>query len=266
MKNRYLIALDLDDTLLNYQKEISEQTKEYLKRLFDAGHIIAIISGRIFDTCYEVVSKLDFVNYMVCDSGSLIFDNINKKNIYKKKLSKENIKKIISLYNNEMEYVEFSDEHYYYKYSMNSLKHYGLSRSIGDVKSFINNNDVIHSSIKMLDYHDNDRIIITIQEKCPTISVFEMKNKNFEVKWLELFQKGVSKFHAIKYLCKKEHICKKNTISFGDNYNDIDMIQNTECGVAMENAIDDVKKVAKYVTRSCNEDGVIYFLKEFFKI
>ena len=164
-----------------------------------------------------------------------------------------------------MEYIEFSDEHYYYKYSKNVLNHYGLSKDIGDVSKFISNGNAIHSSIRMKDYHDNSKLIKIISKNCPAISVFEMKNADNEVKWLELVQKGVSKYQAIKYLCRREHISVNNVISFGDNYNDIDMIMSSKCGVAMGNAIDDVKKVAKYVTKSCDDDGIEFFLREFFK-
>lgn len=262
--NKYLIAMDLDDTLLNYKKEISLKTKKCLEELFNNGHIIVIVTGRIFDACYDVVTKLGFANYMVTDSGSLIYDVIGNKIIYKRELSKINMKKIIRLYNNQMEYIEFSDEHYYYKYSKNIINHCGLSKNIDNIDDFINKNNVIHSSIKMIDYHDNKKIIQKINEKSLNLNVIEMKSSGRDVKWLELFQKGISKFEAIKYLCRKEMIDKNNIICFGDNYNDIDMICKSKYGVAMGNAIDDIKKVAKYVTKSCDEDGIEFFLTEFF--
>ena len=63
-----------------------------------------------------------------------------------------------------------------------------------------------------------------------------------------------------------EHIRKNNTISFGDNYNDIDMIKNTKIGVAMRNAIDEVKEIATFITKSCDEDGIEYYLRGIFDI
>ena len=52
------------------------------------------------------------------------------------------------------------------------------------------------------------KIIKIINEVCPTINVFEMKNSDMEVKWLELVQKGVSKYNSIKYLSSLLVICK----------------------------------------------------------
>ncbi len=264
MNNRYVISLDLDNTLLNYDKKISTRTKNYLKKLYDNGHIIVIASGRIYDTCYEIVSKLNFINYMITDSGSIIYDIKNKKIIYKKKLSKENIKSLINLYDDNFEYIEFSDEHYYYKYTKNDLNYYGLSRNIEDIKEFIKNNNIIHSTIKLFNYQNNYKIINEINNKFKNLHAFEMKNEDNEIRWLEIVRKNVSKFQAIKYILRLEKINIKNTISFGDNYNDIEMIEKSKYGVAMENAIEDVKKIAPYKTKSCNEDGIEFFLRNFF--
>ena len=64
MNKKYIISLDLDNTLLNTKGKITNKTKKYLKELHDNGHIIVIATSRIFDTCYEVISKLDFINYI----------------------------------------------------------------------------------------------------------------------------------------------------------------------------------------------------------
>ena len=159
MNKKYIISLDLDDTLLNYQKKVTSKTKRYLKKLHDEGHIIIIASGRIFDSCYEVVSKMNFINYMITDSGSLIYDMKNQKKIYNKKISKKNMKLLFSLYDDNFEYIEFSDEHYYYKYSTKKIKHYGLSKPITNISSFIKNNNAIHATIKLINYENNYQII-----------------------------------------------------------------------------------------------------------
>jgi len=264
MKNRYVISLDLDGTLLNSNKKITNRTREYLKYLHDNGNIIVIASGRIFDSCYDIVSKLSFVDYMITDSGCLIYDVKNKKIIYKKKLSRENIRDLVDLYNESFEYLEFSDEHFYYKFSNKHLEHYGLSRDIKDIKEFIKNNNAIHSSIKLVNYNDNYKTICNIKSKVKNLYVYEMKNENDDFRWIEIVKKGVSKLQALKYILKKERLGLKNTISFGDNYNDLEILKKSKYGVAMGNAIDEIKNSVFYHTKTCDEDGIEYFLKEFF--
>lgn len=69
---------------------------------------------------------------------------------------------------------------------------------------------------------------------------------------------------AIASLQQHYQIPKENTISFGDGDNDIDMFQSSGISVAVENANNDVKAYADYMTASNNEDGVYHFLKQFF--
>lgn len=264
MNKRYVIALDLDDTLLNYEKKVSPKTKKILTELEKKGNIIIVVSGRIFDTCYETVSKLDFVRYMITDSGSIIYDKKENKIISKKELKKETIKKLLDLYNDDMEYVEFSDEHYYYKYSKEKIEHYGLSKDIENIQEFIKNHHAFHSTIKLKNY-DHNKQLMNIIENDLGLHTFEMKNNNSDIKWIEIVRKDVSKYQAIKTVAKKEKISINNIISFGDNYNDLDMLKKSKYGVAMGNAIEEVKKEAKLVTKSCNEDGIAVFLRSFFK-
>lgn len=263
MNKRYIISLDLDNTLLNSKGEISNKSKECLKRLHDKGNIIVIATGRIFDTCYDVISDLDFINYISTDTGGLIYDIKNKKEISKKKLSRENIKSLINLYDESFEYVEFSDEHYYYKYSKRKIEHYGLSRDIENVSQFIKNNNVIHSSIKLVDQSNNYKIIEKINNEFKNLYAFEMQSESGKTKWIEIVRKNVSKFSAIKHIAKIEKISILNTISFGDGNNDIEMLEKSKYGVAMGNAHDNVKARASYTTKSCDEDGVELFLRGF---
>ena len=56
---------------------------------------------------------------------------------------------------------------------------------------------------------------------------------------------------------------RENTIACGDGYNDISMVKYAGIGVAMENAVDEVKQVADYVTASNNEDGIAKVVEKF---
>ena len=82
--------------------------------------------------------------------------------------------------------------------------------------------------------------------------------------FLEIIPKGVNKANALKWLCDKKKIDYKNIMAFGDNYNDLDMINLAGIGIAVQNAVDEAKSNADYIAPSHDEDGVGKFLKEFF--
>ena len=73
---------------------------------------------------------------------------------------------------------------------------------------------------------------------------------------LEIMKEGSSKGEAVKYLSHLLGIDREEIITFGDNYNDLSMIEYAGTGVAMGNAEEDVKKVASYVTDLNTESGV----------
>ena len=72
---------------------------------------------------------------------------------------------------------------------------------------------------------------------------------------------GVTKADAINHLCDYYSINKQDIVAFGDNYNDISMFEVAD-GVAVENAQESLKEVAKYLTKSNEDDGVSYFIQK----
>ena len=83
--------------------------------------------------------------------------------------------------------------------------------------------------------------------------------------YMEIMPKGVSKGNALKAFCEGQGIPLANTLSAGDEYNDISMIQYAGLGVAMANAQEKVKDVADYITINSNdEDGIAEVIEKFF--
>ena len=82
---------------------------------------------------------------------------------------------------------------------------------------------------------------------------------------LSILPKGVSKWSGVLYLADHLGIKRSEIVSIGDGKDDLEMIAGSGLGVAMGNAEPEIKKMAKWVTRSNDEDGVSYMLKEFFR-
>ena len=76
-------------------------------------------------------------------------------------------------------------------------------------------------------------------------------------KWIDIMNKGINKGKAIKILQEKFNIDEKNTMVFGDYYNDLTMFKAAHHSYAMGNAPEDVKKHAKFIAESNNKDGCI---------
>jgi hydroxymethylpyrimidine pyrophosphatase-like HAD family hydrolase len=83
--------------------------------------------------------------------------------------------------------------------------------------------------------------------------------------WFCVANKSASKGYALEYLSKYLSIPIQNTIAIGNDYNDVSMFQIAGTSVAVENAHDDIKKMAKVITKTNDEDGVAEFLEDLYE-
>ena len=134
-----------------------------------------------------------------------------------------------------------------------------------NITEFLENiNEIIHVSVSFINNEFVEEYLKIFTKKFPMLKVEIMQDSFGEVKWLEIAQKGVEKYKGIAKVAKLEGILNENIIAFGDGLNDVDMLKKCGVGVAMKNALPEVKEQADYITsRTNNENGVVEFLKEF---
>lgn len=82
--------------------------------------------------------------------------------------------------------------------------------------------------------------------------------------WYQLTKKDVSKEHAVLYLCREAGLSVGDMIAFGDDFSDIGMLRRCGRGIAMGNAVDEVKNIADLVIGDHNEDGIAEYLTRVF--
>lgn len=257
--DKKLIALDLDGTLLNSDGIVSDATKLHLKKLKEKGHIITISTGRILNRALVGTDGAGFANYIVSDAGAAVFknDEINKEweEVYAQALSKDTVKNISSYYDKDkFMTINICDR--------NKIHHYDQTVNITE---FLENIDeIIHVSVTFINNEFVEEYLKIYTEKFPNLKVEVMQDSFGEVKWLEIAQKGVEKYKGITEVAKLEEISNEDIIAFGDGLNDVEMLRKCGVGVAMKNALPEVKEQADYITsRTNNENGVVEFLKEY---
>ena len=99
-----------------------------------------------------------------------------------------------------------------------------------------------------------------ITQKFPNINCFIMQDSDSINKWLVINPKGVNKANTLKELGKIENISLDEMIFFGDGLNDLEVMDEVGLGVAMGNALEEIKDKSKEVTETNNEDGIVKFL------
>ena len=270
---RKIIAIDLDGTLLDSDKKIPESTIEYLKELKEEGNIIVIATGRTANSAKAVTNGADFANYIISDTGLILYDISQEKVIYRNQIDKDEAEK---LYNEaikeDCKRIEISTNEKYYEYQKyENYYNNKISKTNIHIKKYEDfakyNETINHMAISFDTNEQGRKFTLDYQNKVNNIDILVMKDSFAQnIEWLEICCKGVNKYTTLERLSQMLDIKIEDVISFGDSPNDIEMIANSGIGVAMANAIAQVKQVSKSETNfSNNEKGVEMWLRNYFK-
>lgn len=262
-----LIALDIDGTLLNSKNMITEKTKDALIRAQDRGHILVIASGRDPIGVMPYAEDLDFYNHngLICTfNGGKVINCETNEVLIDHSLEMDLAKDILKFAKeNDMTYLIYAKD----SIITNSEKTY----RIGEIsKADHNTYEVIDNLEDLIDFKPN-KILFSIDpaEIDEKIEIFDRKYKNkvnaFKSTpfFYEIMPIGIEKGASLVEMSRYLNIDIKDTIAFGDERNDLGMLEAAGVGVVMANAPDIVKEYGDYITKSNDEDGIAYYLDKF---
>ena len=264
MKNYKLIVTDMDGTVLGENHQITDENKIALKEAEKMGVKVVFATGRFHDSAKDHVNFLEEVMPIISSNGSIIKHPITNEVLYSNFIDKDiclEIMDTIDKYN--LKYQIYTDEKILQKYEteeeMKSMKEF-IAKNFSD-KTEITfkkdlREDVKNSKVLKFNIMEMEKPELLNQARADLKFI-----KNIEVtsSWkdnLEIMNEGSHKGKAIEYLSDLLGIDREHIIAFGDNYNDLSMIEFAGTGVAMGNAEEDVKKIANHITSRNGESGV----------
>lgn len=259
---RYLIASDIDKTLIkNYKTDISEKTKQIINKLKNNNNLFVIASGRPLENIKRLYGKN--CDYIVGSNGAIIYDTKHQKIIYKNPIDKQTCKDIINTIGDNYEKYTICTKN---GWNINTKNTY--TPIYKEEKLIKNINEVINYEIYKIEiYYKNNQTLEEITNKLKKYKDIEViKVQRSERGYIEISKKGTDKYNALKQIMKIENIDNNQLITFGDNLNDYNMIKNASIGVAVEDANQEILKIAKETTKPCQEDGVYYWLNNNFDL
>lgn len=262
-----LIAVDVDGTLVNSKGQITAKTREALIAATKAGHEVMIVSGRATFGLRHQAKTLAFDKYggvLSSFNGGELFDFKEKKVLASHKMDYDLAKEILEFSKDlDLELMIFDGD----KILTDRPDGYYVKRESEiidmDIKPIKNlKNGLNFAPNKFLFAQDPDKIDKPAQKLMKKFGdvTEQVKSSRF---YYEVMPKGLSKGASIIEACKIFGIDIKDTIVFGDEMNDISMFEVAGTGVAMGNAVESIKNIADYVTKSNNEDGIAYYLENF---
>lgn len=265
LKNIKCILVDIDNTLTNSQREITEYTVSVIENARQKGIYVILCSGRTNQ--YTVVeSKIcKASSIVISDNGALIYDYNDNKILYKSIIPKEIAKNVwdISL-KNDIDCIINTVYSRYRNSKYKDNKHVQINKTIDDIS------EVKEDITQIVVHSEKCENLVKSIKSIEKIRDLEISNTNIHSKeqrnsyFIDLNIKGNSKGNAIKNLMNILHLNNEELICLGDSMNDISMFKTLKYSVAMKNAKDNVKEKASFVTEFTNdEDGVAKFIEKY---
>ncbi|MDC7245598.1 MAG: Cof-type HAD-IIB family hydrolase [Sphaerochaetaceae bacterium] len=257
------IAIDLDGTLLPSSKIITRHTLEVLNRVMDKGIRVFVATGRSLATCQRFIEQIGTTDAVICYNGSCIYDPIEKKDLFHRTMSEEICREIVSLAEKTEASLQAFRHHrvYYRPDAKNADFLEPLTSSIGVVIDDFTSLHPLEFTKAMfigeLEHTEKIRrhLLTTFGENIHMVYSHPT--------YFEMMSEGATKGAALSKLLQMYDLKADEVMAFGDESNDLEMLALAGHSVAMSNASDQVKKTARYLTGSCDEEGVAEALKRF---
>ncbi len=268
---KYLIACDIDGTLLTRKSDLLDETIKTLRKVSDLGHIVVIATGRPLAGCIHIYNQIGIDRPIITDNGGSI--DYPGHIDFAKQRTYIPIKIMKTLFEYSKEHIHstffsIDDTVYAYKYDKELERYFaGLNHGRLIEDEFTNLNVEPTGMIMVINDDFRDKFESWISFQYPDTLSFRQWGSDGKNTIYEVYLKHTSKASAIRYLINYYGIDPKNTIAFGDGYNDIEMISEVSFGIAMKNGVNTLKDVAYQVTDYTNDEaGLAKYLQRFFNV
>lgn len=243
-----IFLFDIDGTI-SYNGIVSNKTIEAFNIIKQNNDMIILSTGRCLGQMKDILNVYNFDGYIL-NNGALVI--INNEIIYENKISKKTIDKML----NDKLHVAFLSKDKYFKIEENKIfSDFSSYFSLDNAK--LENINELNNPIYSLGVYDYDINNIDYK-KYDDLKFIQVSPLGFDV-----VNKDVNKSSSIPTI--KEKYKDHSIIAFGDNYNDIEMLDNSDFSIVMGQASNEVKKHGNIITKSVNEDGVYYMVLKIYE-
>lgn len=258
-----LLAIDIDDTLLNDDMQITEPTRKALEQAIQQGVTVTLATGRMYASAKQIAKQLELDVPIITYQGALVKTLIEGQVIYERTVPSAAAAQVFQFCEQRGLHLQvYTDDILYAKQENEKVKAYA---SLTNVPYTIEPNFetlIDRPFAKMLIYDEPevlDELIPELRSLLGDQAHITKSKPNF----LEVMHPEGTKGHALHALARHYRCDISETIGVGDSWNDQELIRMAGLGVAMGNAIDSLKQIADYVTRTNNEDGVKHVIDKF---
>ena len=254
-----LVAIDLDDTLLDSGLSISSPCKTNIRAARQQGVIITLATGRMYSSALPYALQLKVDIPLITYQGALVKNSQTQEVLYYQPLNPDMAVAV-------MEYFQTTGIHYHSYFDdrlcLETLNEEGMDYAqlagvepllVGILRDACRQGQ---EALKIMAVDRDQERLIKTEKELKQIYGASLNITRSKPYYLEVMNPLANKAQALKVLAEHLGIHQREVMALGDSYNDMEMIKWAGLGVAMGNAPAEVKAVADYVTSSNEEDGV----------
>ena len=267
-----MAVFDLDGTLLNDCNEISNENLEAIKKLQKQGCKIGIASGRPEELIKEYIGKIPNLDFFIACNGAIVKDINSDRIVIDEIISQEIVEKIIE----ECKELGCS----YLVYTYNCI----ISTDNYRVRCFEKRNKKLKEEYKANFIKSNDpkwiartyqvhKILIIEHNEFKFKKIFNDYSKMDGINitesfsgFMDIMATGVSKKKSLQMIVEQYGFESTDVVAFGDNYNDLEMLEYVGCSITTENSVQKVKDICDFVSKSNDKNGVAYAIDNYLHI
>ena len=272
MQRIKMIGLDLDGTLLNTRKELTERSREALRKAIDQGVLVLVATGRPYTGIPEELRNFPGIRYALTSNGARILDTQTGTVLIEELLRWEDALRALQVMRkyDTLQEIYYDGQGYADRTKLEEIHRYHHNPHMWEYvqKSRIAVSDIMEVIDR--EKRDMDKVQGLFADMREREQAWQelAKDKRIELvgslKYnIEINAAGVNKGKGLIRLGELLGICREEIMACGDGDNDVEMLREAGFGVAMENAEEEVKRAADYITETNDEDGVAKAIERF---
>ena len=268
--NKKLIAIDLDGTTLNQDSMITSKTKETLKKAINAGHHVSIATGRPFRMSHQFYQQLELTTPMVNFNGALVhIPNQHWDGERETLINREIAFEILSQKKQlNLDFIAAENRDTFFIDSFDFFDEKIFASSRPGEKNLLSPKNLTTNPTSLLVRTDKRFAEAVSAELTRQFgSYVDVRTWGGPTAILEIVSKGIQKAKGVQEIANYLSIDQQDVIAFGDEHNDLELLDYAGWGVAMANGTDQLKDIANDVTPLSNqEDGLAVYLEKLLKL
>lgn len=246
-----IVSFDMDMTLLDHSDfKIPESAYRALERLRERYYIV-IATGRDLDSRFSAgLQELVEPDAVIHLNGTKV--TVGDKLIYHHTMNKDLVRRILEFAQGKNFAVGITTGTEDYYVNPQIIMEQDIRRWGETKRRFMDPWQMLDMDVRTMTYIGKEPGVKLIEAEFPELKLPMFSSKE----GADIVEKEASKAEGLIRLCQYYDVPLSDTVAFGDSMNDYEIVQTAGIGIAMGNGIEELKKVADYVTTSIDQDGV----------